>query len=403
MPTNLQQRFEDKSRAKAIPYFRQGYLPPERLKDAEDDDSGFIHVLTLFLRSWPYIRPMFLGRWWYPSQGIDAETADTLTDDKYRFDYAPFLVTLIAGLGLLHPDLNLTPIWPNALLFVPIAVMIGGMTVMVVATGRTQLFATLGTLLGGIGANVSANLFIDGYVDGFYAALVSFSAFLGWIFQFHTQGGETAIRIRAATHLVYFYSVNFTQRLIGLVLGILLVDIMNQSILQGEPLAPGLSEFLGLPELSSLNVTELTKDERYDLLWLYLTITLSLFFIQIPLRIIQPYYNMWIMQQINQKLRIALVERWHQLSLNYHSDHRTGDSIFRIYQDSAMVTNVIGHLIKVTLTLMSYLTCVVIVTLLSPWIGLLAVLLLVPDSFGLTTRCRVCDHVRSRTAPLLPM
>ena len=53
---------------------------------------------------------------------------------------------------------------------------------------------------------------------------------------------------------------------------------MNQSILQGEPLAPGLSELLGLPQLSNLNVLELTKEERYDLLWLYLTITMSLFF-----------------------------------------------------------------------------------------------------------------------------
>ena len=394
MPTSAEQRSEDKHRANAIPYFKQGYLPPERLKDAQDDDSGFIHVLILFLRSWPYIRPMFLGRWWRPGEGIDTEVAETLTDDKYRFGYAPFLVLLVAALGLLHPDLNLQPWWPNGLLFVPIAVMIGGMAIMAVSSGRTQLVATVGTVLGGIGANVSASLFIDGLLDGFYAVSVSFAAFLGWILQYHVYRGQIAIRIRAATHLVYFYAVNFTQRLIQLVLTLLLVDVMNQSILQGEPLAPGLSGQLGLPELSSLNIAELTKAERYELLWLYLGITLSLFFIQLPLRIIQPYYNMWIMQQINQKLRVALVERWHQLSINYHSDHRTGDSIFRIYQDSAMVTSVIGHLIKVTLTLMSYLSCVVIVTLLSPWIGLLAVLLLVP---GFLWAHFAMPRVRSRS------
>ena len=66
MPTSQQLRDEDVRRANALPYFRQGELPPERMKDAEDDDSGFIHVLLLFLRSWPFIRPMFLGRWSYP-------------------------------------------------------------------------------------------------------------------------------------------------------------------------------------------------------------------------------------------------------------------------------------------------------------------------------------------------
>ena len=73
-----------------------------------------------------------------------------------------------------------------------------------------------------------------------------------------------------------------------------------------------------------------------------------------------------------------LVERWHQLSMNYHSSHRTGDSIFRIYQDSAMVTSVIGHLIGLTLASGSYVTCVVLVTLLSPWLGLMAATLLIP-------------------------
>ena len=378
MPTSQQLRDEDVRRANALPYFRQGELPPERMKDAEDDDSGFIHVLLLFLRSWPFIRPMFLGRWWYPERGIDTAVADTLTDDEYKFGYAPLLVLVVAVLGVLVTPMELGPVWPMALLYAPIAVMVVGMWPMAVLSGRAQLWATLVVLFAGIATNVVANLFIDGFLDGFYAAMVSFAAFLGWIVQYKNENGRLEFRFRVATHLVYFYAVNFVQRLLGLVVGILLVDIMNQSILQGEPLAPGLSDLLGLPQLSNLNVLELTKEERYDLLWLYLTITLSLFFAQLPLRIIQPYYNMWIMQQINQSLRIALVERWHQLSINYHSDHRTGDSIFRIYQDSAMVTAVIGHLIKVTLTLLSYLSCVVIVTLLSPWIGLLALLLLIP-------------------------
>ncbi|MEM7365729.1 MAG: ABC transporter ATP-binding protein, partial [Pseudomonadota bacterium] len=121
-----------------------------------------------------------------------------------------------------------------------------------------------------------------------------------------------------------------------------------------------------------------TTEQRYDLLWIYVAISLGAFLIQFPLYVINPYYNMWIMQRINQDLRVALLERWHQLSMNYHSEHRTGDSIYRIYQDSAMVTAVIGNLIGLTLATGSYFTCVVFVTLLSPWIGLFAATLVIP-------------------------
>ena len=69
---------------------------------------------------------------------------------------------------------------------------------------------------------------------------------------------------------------------------------------------------------------------------------------------IVPYYTVWIMQQINQNMRIALVRRWHQLPLSYHSGHRTGDSIFRIYADSAQVNAVIGRLVELSLSLWYY-------------------------------------------------
>ena len=46
-----------------------------------------------------------------------------------------------------------------------------------------------------------------------------------------------------------------------------------------------------------------------------------------------------------------------------------------------MVTAVVGHLIGMTLAMMSYYSCVALITLLSPWLGLIAGVLVVPALF----------------------
>ena len=53
------------------------------------------------------------------------------------------------------------------------------------------------------------------------------------------------------------------------------------------------------------------------------------------------YYLLWILQRINQQLRLELFQRLQQLSLRFHQDSRIGDAIYRLYQDSAMVTDLI--------------------------------------------------------------
>jgi ABC-type multidrug transport system fused ATPase/permease subunit len=53
------------------------------------------------------------------------------------------------------------------------------------------------------------------------------------------------------------------------------------------------------------------------------------------------YYQVWILQRVNQHLRLALLDRFQSLSLRFHSDSRVGDAIYRMYQDSAMVTQLI--------------------------------------------------------------
>ena len=57
------------------------------------------------------------------------------------------------------------------------------------------------------------------------------------------------------------------------------------------------------------------------------------------------YYRTWILQRVNQSLRVTMVERAEHLSLRYHDRSRTGDLIYRVYQDSAMITNLMDYLV----------------------------------------------------------
>ena len=368
----------NRARSRALPMFNEGVIPPERDRTLASDDSGFLDVMRLLLRSWPYIRPQLLGHWFYPGGGVQPEVADMVSDQGYQFSYAPFLVAAVAVLGPLSGWLPSTLAWPMGLLYVPTAVMVASTFLMALMRGRPQMIGTIGVLLGGIGINVSGSFFIEGMASSLYAAVVTVACIAGWMLQFRLRAGQIQFRARVGTHLVYFYAINFLQRGIAIVVGLILADLLNQSLLQAEPLAPGLAKLLGFPELAAGSIAELTDDERRALTWSYVYVALGSYLLQMPLSVINPYYNMWIMQRINQDLRVALISRWHQLSLSYHSGHRTGDSIFRIYQDSAMVTAVVGHMIGMTLAMMSYYSCVILVTILNPWLGLAAAVLVAP-------------------------
>ena len=385
MADSAQDIAANRARSRALPMFGPGYLPPERNLSVDKDDSGFRHVLYLFLRSWPYIRRYFLGRWWIPGKGIGTGTAEVLASEGYSFAYAPFLVVAVALAGPLTDYVPATLAWPWYLMYVPTITTALSMFGLAFAPhGRWQNTSIAALILSGIGVVTSSGFFMEGWPPKLYGAAVLAACVFGWTVQFrirHNGEARVEFRVRAATHLVYYYSINFAQRFIGMALALIFGDLINQNLLQGEPLAPSMMDvaiFFGTPEWAYTAVDQLTPEQRKELMWLYVKLSMLVWATQSPFGIINGYYNLWIMQQINQDLRIALVERWHQLSMNYHSGHRTGDSIFRIYQDSAMVTSVIGHLIALTLASGSYVTCVVLVTLLSPWLGLMAATLLIP-------------------------
>ena len=87
------------------------------------------------------------------------------------------------------------------------------------------------------------------------------------------------------------------------------------------------------------------------------------------------YYTTWIWQSVNQYLRVAMVERAETLSLRYHDEARVGDAIFRVYQDSSMIVNLIQEgIISPLLTLCFTLIALASVLAFDPLIALFAIL-----------------------------
>jgi len=80
------------------------------------------------------------------------------------------------------------------------------------------------------------------------------------------------------------------------------------------------------------------------------------------------YYMVWIFQQVNQQLRIEMLGRAEHLSLRHHSATRTGDTINRVYQDSATITNVLQFVILTPLRVIAFIafSCIFLI-LFSPW------------------------------------
>ena len=57
------------------------------------------------------------------------------------------------------------------------------------------------------------------------------------------------------------------------------------------------------------------------------------------------YWEVWIAQTINQNLRVKMIANAEHLSLQYQSHARTGDIIYRVFQDSRMISHIIASVI----------------------------------------------------------
>ncbi len=381
--------------AAALSFLGGGEVPPGQAAGDDRDERGFVAILRIFARTWPYLLPHAVGYWReFPRPPAGRETG---TDAGWSSRHVPPLVTALAALG---PLSGLVPVgwdWPSCLLLAATASMAALSWTLPFAKGRRHTLASKWLVLLGAAGFSHAIFWIDGFADNVYVVVVSAGCVCMWVFQYRIEAGRFRFRIRLGSHLAYYFALLWASTLLAMAIALFSVDLVSQSILQAQPLTPFLADFIGQPELArgvepgiqaasadaeageaNIDLAPLTAAERQSLAWVYAGFMIFGWLAQIPATMFLPYYYIFIMQRVNQDLRQALLTRWHRLSLRYHSDHRIGDSVYRIYQDSAQVTAVIGTVAQATHLVVAYATGVVFLTALDPVLGgmALSVLLL---------------------------
>ena len=142
-------------------------------------------------------------------------------------------------------------------------------------------------------------------------------------------------------HLVYFVVCSALIFLFTTTLGFIIIGLVNNGIIAGKPLGLLHAGIYGLDPAVFVDVEELSADARRQLPWLAMGSTIPLLGVVIITGMLLFQYSIWIFQSINQLMRVRLIDQLQMQSLAYHSQAQTGDAIYRIYQDSAMVTSII--------------------------------------------------------------
>ena len=383
---------DDLKQARALPFWGEADTPPEPPPGKAPEEQGFVAVLRIFVRTWPYLWPQIVGRWRELPRNKAAE-GDAAADGAWSFRHVPPLVTVLTALG---PLLWLEPPgsdWRHDLLLAGTLLMTALVWALLFVRGRAYLWTSFALVLVGTAAFVFALFGVAGLADSLYVGLVAAGCVCIWVQQYRFDGGRLRFRVRLGSHLVYYFVLVWASTLLTMVIALFSVDLISQSILQAEPLTPFLADFIGRSELAgeaqpgagaesvepdagaaepNIDLAPLTAEQRHSLKWIYAVFMVFGWFAQLPVMMLLPYYYIFIMQRVNQDLRMALVERWLGLSLRYHSDHRVGDSVYRIYQDSAQVTAVIGNVTQSMQMLSTYAIGVVFLAALDPILGSMA-------------------------------
>jgi ABC-type multidrug transport system fused ATPase/permease subunit len=188
---------------------------------------------------------------------------------------------------------------------------------------------------------------------------------------------------------------------IGIALGAVLMIVWWNSVLGDDPLSPWQAALLGLEPLGAAEPERLDAASRSAVA---ASLSLRVIALALPLAVAVSglyYFQVWILQRINQTLRVRLVDRLQALSLRFHAESRVGDAIYRVYQDTSTVTQLIYVLFLVPLFSSGrFLGGIGAVALFDPWIGLLLAVVWPPTLlFGLwiSRRLRVGFRVARET------
>ncbi len=173
-------------------------------------------------------------------------------------------------------------------------------------------------------------------------------------------------------HLLYLWLMVLPGVPAGLI-GLYLLPIFFDVIGNGHPLTLGQAHFLHVPLDAS----------RYLVLWRGCIVAGGLIMITLPIGLIAVGYGVWILQRISNLFRVDLYTRMQELSLRFHAEEKIGDAIFRMFQDSAAIPQVINGLVVQPLQWLPAALAILIWLAASNYIVAAIALALIPAELGL--------------------
>lgn len=119
------------------------------------------------------------------------------------------------------------------------------------------------------------------------------------------------------------------------VFALLLIQIFFDVVGSGAPLTPYQAQLLRLPIDASRHAVLMRTCLAAGVVTL----------IGVPINLFVFGYAIWILQKVSNLFRVNLYTQLQELSLSFHSEEKIGDAIFRMFQDSAAMPQVINGLL----------------------------------------------------------
>ena len=135
-------------------------------------------------------------------------------------------------------------------------------------------------------------------------------------------------------HLLYLIIAMLPGLVLGLA-GLILIQIFFDVIGHGHSMTRYEAIMLNLPVTAG----------RELVLWRACIAASVLLVAGIPVFALTFGYAVWLLQRISNLFRVSLYSRLQELSLRFHSEAKIGDAIFRMFQDSAAVWQVLDGLV----------------------------------------------------------
>ena len=180
-------------------------------------------------------------------------------------------------------------------------------------------------------------------------------------------------------HLGAFVAASGVVFVISAFLTAILIGIASTGVIAGDPLGGFLISIYDLDPNVFSNVESLSDDARRQLMWPTVWTAVVLTAVGVVSGMVLYYYSVWIFQQINQRMRVQLIDRLQAQSLSFHANAKTGDAIYRVYQDSAMVTAIIQSIFLEPLMFIGrYLFGVIVVAAFNPMLAMVLALTVLP-------------------------